>query len=362
MALPSDLIGVTSMPTQPFMEHLQELRRRLYAIALSVVVWGSAAYAIQQHLVVILLRPAQGQSFIYTTPGGGIDFLFRICVYCGLILSTPVIIYNLLGFFEPLMTRGSRKFVTTASIVSALLAAAGIIFGYYIGLPAALHFLLHQFTTVQIKPLVTIQSYLGFVLAYMLGSALMFQLPVILLFINRIKPLSPKRLLQHERWAILAAFVLAGLMNPSPNILSQLLVAGPFILMYQVAIVLVAITNRRLRVTSVAEATVPPMPLIQVDQLTQPAFDAQPAHQPVMRQHKPRFVDVMPAAAVAITKPNPPQMLPRTLISDFRPSAKPLHAPRRVSSDYRRRTVPARRQPRFIDFNQPSRNRFSLEA
>lgn len=236
--------SLAPVTTLTFAEHFYELRRRLYYVALSVIFWGCIIYSVQQHIVNILLQPSHGQRFIYTSPGGGIDFLFRICVYGGLVLSMPVIVYQLLRFFEPLIHHASRRFVTIGSLVSGVLALAGVIFGYYIGLPAALHFLLHQFTTVQIRPLVTIQSYLNFVVVYMVGSALLFQLPLLLIFINRIKPLQPKNLLHYERWVILAAFVMAGLMNPTPNILSQLLVAGPFIIMYQVGIVIIAYANR----------------------------------------------------------------------------------------------------------------------
>ncbi len=229
---------------QPFIEHAQELRRRLYYIAAAVLVWGSATYAIQQQVVNALIKPAHGQHFIYTSPGGGIDFLFRVCVYSGLVLSTPIIVYNILEFLSPLMSRESRRFVLSVSLACGGLALAGVAFGYFIGLPAALHFLFHQFTTAQIKPLVTIQSYLSFVIAYMLGSALLFQLPLLLVSINRIKPLDPKKLFHYERWVILAAFVLAGLMNPTPNLLSQMLVAGPFILMYQLGILMIYLINR----------------------------------------------------------------------------------------------------------------------
>lgn len=230
--------------TQPFAAHLHELRRRLYYIAISLVLWGTVIYGVQQQVVRVLLRPARGEHFIYTTPGGGIDFLFRVCLYGALVLSLPVIVYNALRFMEPLVRHGSQRFIFIGSLVSGLLALIGVIFGYYVGLPAALHFLLHQFTTAQIQPLVTIQSYLRFVIVYMVGSAMLFQLPLILLFINRIKPLRPQRLLHYERWVILIAFILAGLMNPTPNIFSQLLVAGPFILMYQIGILIIALINR----------------------------------------------------------------------------------------------------------------------
>jgi sec-independent protein translocase protein TatC len=228
----------------PFIEHAKELRRRLYYIAAAVLLWGTAAYAVEHAIVRILLKPAGNQHFIYTSPGGGIDFLFRICLYAGLIFSLPVIVYNGLRFIEPIISKESHHFVAIISLTSTVLAAAGILFGYFMGLPAALHFLFHQFTTTQIQPLVTIQSYLSFVLVYMVGSALLFQLPLFLIVINRVRPLQPRRLFRYERWVILAAFVLAGLMNPSPNVLSQLLVAGPFILMYQLGIGIIALINR----------------------------------------------------------------------------------------------------------------------
>jgi sec-independent protein translocase protein TatC len=120
---------------QPFIEHAYELRRRIYYIVASVLVSGGALYGVQQHIVRLLLKPAHGQSFIYTSPGGGIDFLFKVCLYGGLIISTPVIVYNLLGFISPLINESSRRFIISISIVSSLLAVAGVVFGYSVGLP-----------------------------------------------------------------------------------------------------------------------------------------------------------------------------------------------------------------------------------
>jgi sec-independent protein translocase protein TatC len=237
---------------QAFAEHLRELRRRLYYCALAVFFAGCAIYFVQMQLVDLLLKPSHGQHFIYTSPIGGIDFLFKICIYGGIVLALPVIVYNFLRFIEPVLAGSTRRFIVWQTVASSILALAGMAFGYFIGLPAALHFLLHQFTTIQIQPLVTIQSYLSFVIVYMVGSAMLFQLPLLLLFINRIRPLKPRRLFHYERWVILIAFILAGLMNPTPNILSQLLIAGPIIIMYQVGIGLIALINRR---PAVAEPT-----------------------------------------------------------------------------------------------------------
>jgi sec-independent protein translocase protein TatC len=228
---------------RPFIEHVHELRRRIFYIALSIGVWGSVAYAVEHQIVHFLLRPAKDQQFIYTSPGGGIDFLFRLCLYVGIIMSIPVIVYQLLRYVQPLLKQESTKFIAIGSSISGVLAVIGMAYGYFWGLPAALEFLLNQFVTKQIQPLVTIQSYMSFVLVYMLGSAMLLQVPLVLIFINRIKPIKPKMLLKYERHVIVAAIVLAALMNPTPNIFALLFIAAPIVFMYQVGIFIIWRTN-----------------------------------------------------------------------------------------------------------------------
>lgn len=228
----------------PLIEHLKELKRRLITVAVSIVAGSVIAYGVQNSIIAVLLRPSHGQHFIYTSPLGGINFLFSVCLDLGIAVSVPLMIYQLLRFLQPLMRATTLRFITTISLVSGLVAMAGVLFGYYIGLPAALNFLLHQFQSAQIKPLVTIQSYMQFVSMYLLGSALMFQLPLLLIIINRIKPLKPSRLLHFERHIIVGAFIVAFIMNPTPNVLDQLMVVVPIILMYQVGILIVWFLNR----------------------------------------------------------------------------------------------------------------------
>ena len=228
----------------PLIEHIHELRRRLFYVAASVAVGAAIAYGLERKLIDVLLRPSHGQNFIYTSPLGGMNFLFTVCLDIGLVIATPVIIYNLLAFLKPLMRYTTHRFLLLSSAAAGLVALAGVTFGYFIGLPSALHFLLHQFTTVQIRPLITIQSYMQFVALYLFGSALMFQLPLILLIINRIKPLKPSGLFKYERHLIVGAFALAFIMNPTPNIVDQLFIVAPIILMYQASIALLWFVNR----------------------------------------------------------------------------------------------------------------------
>jgi sec-independent protein translocase protein TatC len=213
-------------------------------IAICVIAGSAAAYAVQQQVINVLLKPSHGQSFIYTSPMGGINFLFGVCIDIGLVIATPLIIYQVLAFIQPLMRDTTHRFLLFSSFAAGVVALGGIMFGYFVGLPSALHFLLHQFTSIQIRPLITIQSYMQFVALYLLGSALMFQLPLILLIINRIKPLKPSGLFKYERHLIAGAFIVAFIMNPTPNLLGQMVVVVPIILMYQLSIVLIWVVNR----------------------------------------------------------------------------------------------------------------------
>ncbi len=231
----------------PFVEHLYELRTRLLYVVGCVLIVSVLAYFIQEQLVDFLLRPAHNQQFIYTSPGGGIGFLFEVCTYTGIIVSVPVIIYNVLEFLAPIIHKNAKRFILRCCFISGLLGIIGFIFGYYLGLPLALHFLGNQFTTKQIHPLFTIQEYMSFVTIYLVGSVLLFQIPLVVLLINRLKPQPPKRFFKLERYVIVASFVIAMVMAPTTNILNQLVIAIPIILLYQLGIIFVLIQNQRKR-------------------------------------------------------------------------------------------------------------------
>ena len=228
-----------------FSEHIQEVRNRFTIIAISVILFSITGYIIQKQLIDFLLRPASGQQFIYTTPGGGLNFLLQVCVYFGIALSIPVIVFHVLRFLEPLFKRSDKKFIFKATFFSAFLALSGMAFGYFVGLPAALHFLAGQFQNKQVEALLTISDYLSFVTVYLTGAAVMFQLPLILLLVNRISPLSPLKLLKGERWVILLAFIAAAIITPTPDLINQSIIAGPIILTYQIGVVLVWWVNKR---------------------------------------------------------------------------------------------------------------------
>jgi sec-independent protein translocase protein TatC len=229
----------------PFIAHIQELRKRLFYVVVSICIFGGIAALFQTELTKILLKPSGGQQFIFTTPGGGFDFVFKLILYAGIAGSIPVIVYQFIKYMQPLTNDATQRFVVRVSLWSSLLAIAGICFGYSVGLPAAMHFLLQGFSTEQIKALITIQSYMSFVMIYLLGTALLFQLPLLLIVINKFKRLKPRTLLKQQRWVILGSAIAGAIISPTPDIRNMLMLSGPIVLTYELSIVLIWLINRR---------------------------------------------------------------------------------------------------------------------
>jgi sec-independent protein translocase protein TatC len=231
---------------QTLIDHLHELRARLFWIVLSLILASSASYLIQDQIMAVLMHPLGGQRLVYLTPIGGFNFIFKVSLYFGIGLILPVIIYHLYRFLEPLMEKRRKRSVILYILASTLLAIGGACFAYFGSLPAALHFLT-GFDIQNVTAMLTVDSYLAFIITYVLGFAALFQIPLILMIINTIKPLPPKKLMGFQRFVVLAAFILAAIISPTPDITNQAILAVPIILMYQIGVMLVWLQSRTRR-------------------------------------------------------------------------------------------------------------------
>lgn len=139
-----------------------------------------------------------------------------------------------------------KKSIVLYCVASFFLAIGGACFAYFGSLPAALHFLT-SFDIQNVSAMLTVDSYLAFVVTYVLGFAVLFQIPLILMIINTIKPIPPKKLLSSERFVILVAFIVAAVISPTPDITNQAILAIPIILMYQIGVLCVWVQSRSLK-------------------------------------------------------------------------------------------------------------------
>lgn len=227
---------------QPVAAHLNELRGRIIITAICLILGITTGWLAQGPLTHLLIKPL-GDKLYYTSPTGGLDFLMSLSICTGVILALPVAIYNLLKFIEPIGTYRLARHGIGVMTYSVLLAAAGVSFAYFVSLPAALHFL-KSFDELNITPLIGAKEYLNFTLTYLLSFAIIFQLPLIISFIDRIKPIKPSTLFKKQRWFIIASFLIAAFATPTPDPINQTLMAMPLIALFNISVVCVWLQHR----------------------------------------------------------------------------------------------------------------------
>lgn len=227
-----------------FADHIVELRRRLVYIALVFVAGSGLAYSYHEILTRVIMMPLKGQKLVYLTPGGGFSFIFQISLYTGLVVAAPFIVYHLYAFIKPALPPQARRSAGKVVTAAVCLLSLGIAYGYFVAVPAALHFLA-GFAGDAVTPNLTADSYLSFFLSYIGGLALLSLLPLFLVFWHWISPLKPGGLLKSERWIILLSFVAAAIITPTPDAANQAMIAGPVILLYQFGVIAVMISIHR---------------------------------------------------------------------------------------------------------------------
>lgn len=268
----------------PFIEHFYELRRRLLICSVFIAIGAGIGYWLNDWLLAFIQQPL-GQKLFYTSPTGGFSFVFMLCVFFGVVFALPCIIYQIIAFLKPVLPRTSRRAMFIYPICSIVLAALGIAFAYNLSLPASLHFLAN-FGGSNIESLITTDTYFSFALSYIGGFAILFQLPLILIIINRITPLKPGRLMKWQRYVIVASFIGAAMITPTPDPFNQLLMAGPIIILYQLSILSIWLINKTKKKSN-APAT-PPQATVAVNTKRHPAPLKLAATMPLSMPHTPQ--------------------------------------------------------------------------
>ena len=235
-------MNATAFSQKTVIEHLQELRYRLMLSALSLFIGSALGFVFYKPLLQLLLSPLK-QSLYYTSPAGGLSLIFTLCLIVGALFSLPFFMYQAFKFLEPAIPNFSRHLLFILVIDSCLLMFLGISFAYFISLPASLNFL-SGFGVDNIKPIITTQEYFSFVSRYTLGFGILFQLPLAMLIVNHLYHLSVKKLLGFQRYTIVASFILAAILTPTPDPLNQTIMALPIIILFYLSLILVWYVNR----------------------------------------------------------------------------------------------------------------------
>lgn len=223
-------------------EHLADLRSCLLkSIAALVVGTGISVYLLQDIMAVLT---SAAKELYYMRPAEAFMIYMKVTLLSGLVLASPFILYELYAFVRPALTKRERRFTLICIPLALVLFIAGLLFSYSFVFPRGLEFFL-GFGAGKVNPLISMESYLDFLLMLVVPFGFAFNVPVILTLLAYLGIISSKMLMKFQRHVILAAFIIAGVITPTPDIITQTLLAVPLILLYEVSIVLIRFVLQR---------------------------------------------------------------------------------------------------------------------
>ncbi len=224
-------------------DHLEELRQRIFYALIAVVIGVVGCFVGVKPLVQMLEIPAQGVKFLQLAPGEYFFVSIKVAGYSGILVSSPFILYQIIQFVLPGLTRRERRLIGPVVLGSSGLFFIGLGFAYIALVPAALNFFISYGADV-VEQLWSIDKYFEFVLLLMFSTGLAFQIPIIQLLLGYLGIVSSEQMLSSWRIVIIAATVLGAVLTPSTDPLTQSLLAGAVLSLYFGGIGLVKVLGK----------------------------------------------------------------------------------------------------------------------
>jgi sec-independent protein translocase protein TatC len=221
-------------------EHLIELRKRLVRSAIAVGIGFFACYYYKDFIFDIITRPLtqvlpKNSYLIYTGLTEAFFVYMKLAFFASLIITSPFIIYQIWKFISPGLLPKEKHYVFPFVISSTLLFVSGVMFGYFVALPPAFEFFV-SFNNKYLQAMLSFSDYLSLFVKFLLGFGISFELPVFIFFLTKLRIVNSKMLSKQRRYAILIIFIVAAILTPSPDALSQILMAIPLMFLYEVSI------------------------------------------------------------------------------------------------------------------------------
>lgn len=212
-------------------DHLEELRQRIFYALIAVALGVAGCFFFVKPIVQLLEVPAQGIKFLQLAPGEFFFVSLKVAGYSGLLVASPFILYQIILFILPGLTRGEKRILGPVVLGSSFLFLAGLVFAYTLLIPAAINFFINYGEDV-VEQLWSIDRYFEFVLLLLLSTGLAFQVPVIQIILGFIGIVTAKQMLSAWRYVMMGAVVLGAILTPSTDPLTQSLLAGAVIGLY----------------------------------------------------------------------------------------------------------------------------------
>ena len=231
-------------------DHLRELRKRIFWSVIALLICTSIAFVFFKHIIDILVMPArdfgssQGLELVYTEVTELLSTSVKVSFMAGFVLSFPIILYHVIRFVAPGLTRSERRSLILFLPAVLLAFVLGVAFGYYVLTPPALTFLL-TFGNDVATPLIKVSNIVNVMVRLLFWMGISFETPIILYMLARLGLVSVRGLSRFRRFWLIIAFLLAAIITPTFDPFNQALVAVPLLALYEVGILLARLARKK---------------------------------------------------------------------------------------------------------------------
>lgn len=239
--------GTSASSDMSFLEHLGELRKRIFYSLIFIVICFGVSWIFVKELFHWFTLPVmqflpEGEKLAYTSLTAPFMTYIKIAFFSGLFLASPLIFHQLWLFVSPGLYRKEKKYVFPFVFFTTLFFIGGALFGYYSVFPIAAEFFLNMGS--EFKPVITIDSYYKLIFRVLLGIGVVFELPVLSFLLAKIGVLRSRFLIKYFKYAIVVIFIIAAIITPTPDVVTQSMFAIPMILLYLLSILIVKVAQK----------------------------------------------------------------------------------------------------------------------
>lgn len=220
----------------PFTEHLAELRTRLIVVISTVMVFSAICFLARDFFIHLLENPLPEayKEMSFLSPTEGFFVAMKVSIFAGIVLSFPIILFQIWQFISPGLVKKEKKFTIPLVFFGTIFFLIGVSFAYFAILPLGLNFLL-TFGAQYWTPNITVANYLSFCLKLLFAFGMAFELPLLVAFSCKVGLVSTDQLIKSRKYALLSFFILAAMLTP-PDVVTQVFMALPLILLYEIGI------------------------------------------------------------------------------------------------------------------------------
>lgn len=225
-------------------EHLDELRRRLIVIVISVLACAVVGFLLAGPVLDLLRArlPEGEETLIFLSPADAFAAYLKIAGFLGIAFAMPVILFHVWRFVTPGLLPNERRYVWPVMLAALALFVLGVVIGFIV-IPYALNFLL-GFAGPGLEPALTVDGYIGFVTTMMLAFGVVLEFPILLVGLAKVGILNHRRLAAQRRWALLAIVLFAIVLTPGGDPISPLILSGVMFLLFEGSLLVIRLIRR----------------------------------------------------------------------------------------------------------------------